>query len=181
MTEPVVEPVTPPAAEPAAPQFAAITSQEDFDRRVQDRLARQKAQYKEFDTYKASHDELQQLQAASQTAQEKAEARAVKAEQTAADAVQHSVKAEVKAIATGEFADPSDAALYLGDLSRFIKDGETDADGIEAALKDVLKAKPHLAARATTTDVGLGTRSGTTAASPNQQMNDTIRRAAGRQ
>ena len=56
------------------------------------------------------------------------------------------VKAEVKGLATATFADPTDAHLYI-DLSEIDVDdeGEVDTDAIEAALKDVLRRKPHLA------------------------------------
>lgn len=161
--------------------FAAITSQEDFDRRVADRLARQRAQFKDYDTFKAAHDELEKLRAANATEAEKAQQRADAAEKAAATAVDRAVKAEIKAIATGEFADPSDAHLYLGDLSRFVdpKTGDVDSSAIEAALKEVEKAKPHLVARART-DAGLGVRGGQAPQSPNQFMNSQIRQAAGR-
>lgn len=161
--------------------FAAITSQEEFDRRVADRLARQRAQFKDFDTYKASHDELEKLRAANATEAEKAQKRAEDAEKAALAAVDRAVKAEIKAIATGEFADPSDAHLYLGDLSRFVdaKTGDIDSAAIEAALKEVEKAKPHLVMRART-DAGLGPRGGAAPVSGNQFMNQTIRQAAGR-
>lgn len=161
--------------------FAAITSQEEFDRRVADRLARQKAQFREYDTFKASHDELEKLRAANATEAEKAQKRAEDAEKAVAAAVDRAVKAEIKAIATGEFADPSDAHLYLGDLSRFVdtKTGDVDSGAIEAALKEVEKAKPHLIVRART-DAGLGVRGGNAPVSGNQAMNQQIRQAAGR-
>lgn len=56
------------------------------------------------------------------------------------------VKAEVKALAADTFADPSDAHLYV-DLTDFDvdDDGDVDEDAIKAALKDVLAKKPHLA------------------------------------
>lgn len=165
-----------------APSFAAITSQEEFDRRVADRLARQRNQFKDHDTYKASHEELEKLKAASATEAEKAQKRAEEAEKAVAAATDRAVKAEIKAIATGEFADPSDAHLYLGDLSRFIdgKTGDIDSAAIEAALKEVEKAKPHLIAR-TRTDAGLGARGGATPQTGNQLMNQQIRQSAGRQ
>lgn len=154
-------------------------TQADVDRIVAERLNRQKSQYKDFDTFKAAHDELQKLKDANATETEKATKRAEAAEKAAADAVDRAVRAEIKAIATGEFADPSDAYLYAGDLSRFVKDGEIDSDAIEATLQDVVKAKPHLATRART-DVGLGARGGNGALSPNAAMNQQIRQAAGR-
>ncbi len=56
------------------------------------------------------------------------------------------VRAEVKALASATFADPTDAHLYI-DLAEVDVDdeGEVDTDAIETALKDVLRRKPHLA------------------------------------
>lgn len=58
------------------------------------------------------------------------------------------LRAEVKALAAGKFADPADAPMYLN-LDEFDvdDDGEVDGDAIKAALDDVLKKKPHLAAQ----------------------------------
>ena len=167
--------------EGGAPSFSAITSQEEFDRRVADRLARQRAQFKDYDDLKRKAAEFDQLTEAQKSEAQKAADRAEAAEKAAAAAVDRAVRAEVKAIATGEFADPSDAHLYLGDLSRFIDDktGDIDSAAIEAALKEVEKAKPHLIARART-DVGLGPRGTDGPLSGNAAMNQQIRQAAGR-
>ena len=157
----------------------ATYTQADIDRIVGERLNRQKAQYKDYDDLKTNAAEFDKLTEAQKTEAQKAADRAEAAEKAAAAATERAVRAEVKAIATGEFADPSDAYLYLGDLSRFIgKDGDIDSAAIEAALKEVEKAKPHLVARART-DVGLGSRDGA-APTGKQLMNQQIRQAAGR-
>lgn len=58
------------------------------------------------------------------------------------------LRAEVKAAATGRFADTADALAFL-DLSEFDvdEDGAVDGDEIRAALDDLLARKPHLAAQ----------------------------------
>lgn len=166
--------------ETAATTSASGFTQADVDRIVNERLARQKAQFKDYDDLKTKASEFDRLAEAQKTEAQKAQERADKAEQAVQAAVERSVKAEIKAIATGEFADPGDAHLYLGDLSKFIgKDGEPDSDAIEAALKEVEKAKPHLVARART-DAGLGPRGGSQPANGNQFMNQQIRQIAGR-
>lgn len=49
------------------------------------------------------------------------------------------------------FADPEDARLHLAKRAKeFIDDGEIDVDAINEALQELLEAKPHLAATATT-------------------------------
>ncbi len=56
------------------------------------------------------------------------------------------VRAEVKALASATFADPSDAHLYIDVEDIDVNDdGEVDTKAIEDALKDVLRRKPHLA------------------------------------
>jgi hypothetical protein len=155
-------------------------TEDDVNRIVGERLGKQKAQFRDYDDLKAAKDELDKIKASQQTDAEKAQARADAAEKAVAAATERAVKAEIKAIATGEFADPNDAHLYLGDLSKFIgKDGDVDSDAIEAALKEIEKAKPHLVARART-DAGLGPRGGSQPLNAHQHMNQQIRQAAGR-
>jgi hypothetical protein len=76
--------------------------------------------------------------------------RAVREATAAAEAKANAkiVRAEVKAAAAGKFADPADAAAFL-DLTEFEvnEDGDVDQDAIAAALDDLLKKKPHLAAQ----------------------------------
>jgi len=58
---------------------------------------------------------------------------------------QRAVRAEVRALAAAEFADPDDAHAFL-DLNSFVgDDGEIDTDGIRDGLTELLKRKPHLA------------------------------------
>lgn len=179
MTEPATETIPTPPTE-TAPQFAAITSQEDFDRRVQDRLKRQRDQFKDYDDLKAKASEYDKLAEASKTAEQKATDRAQAAEQKANAAVLGLAKAQIKAIATGEFIDSEVPFAFL-DPAKYVKDnGEVDSDAIETDLKELLKTRPTLSAHGRV-DVGLGARSGTATVSPNQQMNDHIRRSAGRQ
>lgn len=59
------------------------------------------------------------------------------------------VRAEIKAAAKGLLADPSDALTFLKDqMDSFPvnEDGEVDSAKITAALEELLKNKPHLAA-----------------------------------
>jgi hypothetical protein len=59
------------------------------------------------------------------------------------------LKAELRAAAAGKLADPSDAAAFI-DLAQFEPDaeGNFDADEISGAISDLIKRKPHLAAKA---------------------------------
>jgi hypothetical protein len=88
------------------------------------------------------------------------------------------VRAEVKSLATGKFADPADAIAHLRDeLDTLVtKDGDPDTKAIEAKLDALLKAKPHLGGKARPTPIpgGAGNQPTTTS------FNDTIRRQARR-
>jgi len=89
---------------------------------------------------------------------------------------QRAVQAEVKALAASKFADPSDASAFL-DLGDYVDDdGDIDSKGIEKALADLLKAKPHLGREGAAPSFDGGAR--TTAAGP-ASMNDLIRQQAG--
>jgi hypothetical protein len=56
------------------------------------------------------------------------------------------LKAELRAQATGQLADPADALAFI-DLSQFdvADDGQVDGDALNEAIADLLKRKPHLA------------------------------------
>lgn len=78
---------------------------------------------------------------------EKATAKAERAAEQAAKAVSRAVQAEVRSLATGQFADATDAVdVLMRDPSRYVdSDGEIDTDAIEADLADLLERKPHWA------------------------------------
>ena len=61
---------------------------------------------------------------------------------------QRILKAEIKAAAKGILADPTDALTFI-DLSPFEvgDDGEVDAQAITAAIDNLIKSKPYLAAQ----------------------------------
>jgi DNA repair exonuclease SbcCD ATPase subunit len=85
------------------------------------------------------------LEDAQKSEQERLTEQLTVAEQRAQAYQQRAVRAEVRALAAVEFADPDDAHAFL-DLDSFVNDdGDIDADGIQQGLKDLLKRKPHLA------------------------------------
>ena len=88
---------------------------------------------------------LAEFEDADKSEKEKLATKAEKAEQRVGALRDRLVQAEVKVLATGDFADPSDAQAFLGDLSRYVgDDGEVDTEQIQADLSDLLEAKPHL-------------------------------------
>ncbi|MEU9436593.1 hypothetical protein [Streptomyces sp. NPDC048252] len=131
------------------------------------------------DAEKASRTQaarLQEIEDRDKTEVQKAGERAAAAEQRAAAMAQRATKAEVRALAASTFADPSDAAAFL-DLDAFVDDrGDIDSKGIEKALADLLKRKPHLGKEAAPPSFDGGAR--TTAGAPTD-MNALIRSKAG--
>lgn len=65
---------------------------------------------------------------------------------TAAD--KRIIRSELKALATGKLADPTDAALYINlDDFTVTDDGDVDSDALNDAITALLEKKPHLAAQ----------------------------------
>lgn len=67
--------------------------------------------------------------------------------QQATKATARAVQAEVRALSTGMFADPTDAAeVLMRDPAQYVDDsGDIDTDAIQTALDDLLERKPHWA------------------------------------
>lgn len=96
--------------------------------------ARAAAEKKVAEFEDAQKDDLEKAQDAAKKAADRAEA-----------AERRAVLAEIRALASADFADVSDATDALaGRLSEFVgDDGEIDAEAITAALAEKLQAKPH--------------------------------------
>lgn len=90
------------------------------------------------------------------------------------------VKAEIRAAAAGKLADPADALAFLNTNDFEVDDdGDVDADEIAAAIDDLLRRKPHLAAQGGARpkpDRSQGA-TGKGTASTEQQFADAIARA----
>ena len=100
---------------------------------------------------KAARDELEafKAKAAGKEAEYAAEQEKRKVEDAAlAKANERILKAEIRAVAAGKLADPADALRYLN-LSDFTvgDDGEVDTASLAAAIGDLVKSKPYLAAQ----------------------------------
>lgn len=123
-------------------------TQADIDRIV---ARAKRADAAEVADLKAKAAELDKLREAGQSETEKAVAAARKeAEQAVrAEVRRDRVLDRVEVLAAKEFADPDDARLRLEKRAdEFVgKDGEVDAKAIGEALTQLLKDKPHLAAK----------------------------------
>lgn len=95
-------------------------------------------------------EQLAKFQEATKSETEKAieAARREGADSIRAELVAARVLDKIEVRAAGKFADPEDAQLRLRDrATEFVgADGEISTEAIDAALKELLEAKPHLAA-----------------------------------
>jgi hypothetical protein len=143
---------------------------------VEERSARASAEK----TARALQKELEALRAGAMSEQEKAieKARAEARSETLSAANRRILAAEVKAAAASRLADPADAVRFL-DLEQFHvdEDGNVDQKSIARALKELLEAKPYLAAGASKPSGSAdgGPRGATPPQSPSEVMNQWLR------
>lgn len=145
MAEPTTDAPAPdaPPDTPSTPPPAAASEPEGDD------LAKWKAlSRKNEKEAKAARAELERLQAASMSDQEKAvaQARAEGREEASKDFNRKLWHAEVRAQASGLLADPSDA-VHLLDLEQFDMNAEPNGKSIKSALEQLVQSKPYLSAQ----------------------------------
>lgn len=132
---------------------------------------------KERDRRQALEAELEAEKSKHKTEHEKAldEAKKAGAAEAELAANRRIVRSEVKAAAGGKVSDPEDAAALLGDLDRFIVKGEVDTKAIAAAIDELVKSKPYLAASSGKKPAALP-GGGKDQAASGSSFNDEIRR-----
>lgn len=132
----------------AAKDFQPVTSQEEFDRRLSERLAREREKFSDYADLKRKAEAHDKAIEAAMSDAEKAVAAARREGETAATAAANAriVKAEARALAaTANFRDPSDAVAFLNLAAVKVgDDGEVDAKAIKDQLADLAKTKPYL-------------------------------------
>lgn len=103
---------------------------------------------KERDARKALEDQIAKANAPKDGDQPDADAIRKQAQAEArAEVLRDRALDKIEAKAAKLFADPEDArALLASQVDDFIDDGQIDADAIGAAITELLKKKPHLAA-----------------------------------
>lgn len=152
--DPAPEPDDPtdPEPDPEEPDDPANDALGDAGKKALERMkAERAAAKKEAAAAKKQAADLarkvQEFEDAKKSELEKAQAQAERAKEQATKAVARSVKSEIKALATGQFADASDATdVLMRDPQRYVDaEGEIDTDAIEADLADLLERKPHWA------------------------------------
>jgi hypothetical protein len=123
-------------------------TQADVDKLIGQRLARETSKYADYDTYRQSHVELEQLKAANASELDKAK-REAKAEGIAEVTTKVNgrlIASEARALASAlDFHNPADV-VGLVDLStiRVNNDGEVDSEAIKALIAALAKERPYL-------------------------------------
>lgn len=82
---------------PAEKHFEAITSQEDFDKAIQARLARERAKFSDYDEVKAKADKLAEIEDAQKSEAQKQQEALEKAQRELAELTVAKTRAEVAA------------------------------------------------------------------------------------
>lgn len=82
---------------PAESKFEAITSQEDFDKAIQARLARERAKFSDYDELKAKADRLAQIEESQKSEAQKQQEALEKAQRELAELTVAKTRAEVAA------------------------------------------------------------------------------------
>jgi hypothetical protein len=144
-----------------AGDFAPITSQEEFDRRLSRRLNSERAKYRDYDSLKAKAEQFDLLARESQTDREREleEARLEAFNEAMSKAVPIAVKAEFKSAAKGVLSDEALQSLLEDlDLTRYATDdGDPDEEKIARKIAALAPAKGSRESRART-GFGQGSR-----------------------
>ena len=128
--------------------FTPPQSQADLDRIIQERIARERNKFADYDDLKAKATEYDQFKESSKSEQQKAidAAKAEGAQEVTGRFTKRIVNAEIKATAAAlGFSDPGDAIALFGDISEVkIEDDGPDAEAIKVRLSEIAEKKPYL-------------------------------------
>lgn len=160
-----------------APADKSFT-QEDVDRIVAERLAREQRKHADYEDLKAKAQRLDELESANASDLEKAvkAARDEVTKELTERFLRERLLDKVEVAAAGKFADPEDARLRLGNrLEDFTKDNEVDTEALSKAVDDLLDAHPHLRASGSAPTpsparAGIGVSGGQSPATPAQMF-----------
>lgn len=141
---------TPPTPEPeGGPVEGKTFTQADLDKIVQERLARERQKFTDYDDLKAKATKLDELEQERKTELEKLQERAERAEADRTRAEERArsalTRAAVVAAASGKVVDP-EAAFVLLDQSQIVYDDDGLATNVAELIDSLLEAKPYLAA-----------------------------------
>lgn len=123
------------------PTYTPPKSQEDFDRIVEGRLARERSKYADYDTLKEKAGKFDEVQTASQTELERLQT-AIADKDKALNELPGTVRKQAIRFASlasqKGFLDPEDALVFVGDVDL------DDEAAVKAALDSLAERKPHL-------------------------------------
>ncbi|UGS27587.1 phage scaffolding protein [Microbacterium resistens] len=128
------------------PAYTPPATQEEFNRVIESRLARERQKYADYEDLKKKAAEHDQYLESQKTEHEKAleAARAEAAGETRTKFLGRIVSSEVKLAATAAgFTDPGDVLAFL-DSEELVKDDEPDVDAIKKAIDKLATDKPYL-------------------------------------
>jgi hypothetical protein len=140
-------------------------TQSDVDRIVKERLARQKAQFGDYEDLKAKASQFDEIAESQKSELEKANERAAKAEAETQAVQERAARlltdAALTAAAAGKLADPTDVALIDRGAIEYGDDGAPT--NVAALVDSLIETKPHLAASTRkVVDIDGGARGGAT-------------------
>lgn len=121
--------------------FTPPTSQEEFDKMVGARLARERQRFADYDELQQKAKKFDELQEASQSELEKLQNAITERDGKLAELPREVRKQALRfaSIASQRgFLDPEDALVFLDDVDL------GDKDAVEAALDELAERKPHL-------------------------------------
>lgn len=131
-----------------APEFKAVTSQEELDQIISKRIARERKKYADYDELKGKAEKLHEIEQANLSETEKAVAEAVAAKEAELKTfyAEKLAMSEATQIAQAKgFHDPSDAMTFVN-LSELVEDGALNTDALNEKLNDLSQSKPYLLA-----------------------------------
>ncbi|MDA4894827.1 hypothetical protein PFZ55_49000 [Streptomyces sp. MS2A] len=129
-----------------SPAYTPPATQEELNRVIESRLARERQKYADYEDLKKKAAEHDQYLESQKTEHEKAleAARAEAAGETRTKFLGRIVSSEVKLAATAAgFTDPGDVLAFL-DSEELVKDDEPDVDAIKKAIDKLAADKPYL-------------------------------------
>lgn len=124
----------------AADEFKPISSQEELDRRIGERLHKERQKYADYDDLKAKAAKFDEADAATKTELQKLQDAVAERDQKLAALPTEVRKQAIRFASLASqkgFLDPEDALVFIDvDLS--------DEAAVKAALDDLAERKPHL-------------------------------------
>ena len=180
---PASAPAPAPGPAPQPTGFQPITSQEQLDRVLGERLGRERSKYADYDELKGKAAKFDELDAASKSDLERATTAQANAEREANQlklALQEEklTNAVMAAAGSKNIVDPA-AAVALVDRSKIDYDDDGKPKNIGALLDDLVKDKPYLVGKNGRSPAPLP-GSGAPTPSTGYSMDDWMRRRAGR-